>query len=464
MFSDLQYLTVSLPEDIEKLKWYGDFERAKKLIDLRLQKEIPKALRKRLELEKWVLERMPLDYVYTKEEALALMEGALENVTEEELERFRDEGAAEWIFVNGQVRYKDNFLENLLKTRKELWPRLKDASMVEGRIRGGELLDKTIASMKEKGGLAYRMRIRATLEIEKSAQRPGKLLRVHLPIPVEQGQVKNFRLLGTSMEPVCIAPPDYPQRTVYMETRLKPRDVFWVEYEFENHTRYCRLEEEKAVQAAIDGELRECLEELPPHICFTPYLRELTRQIVGGEENPLRKARKIYDYLTVHVMYSFVRPYATIANLPEYMALGLKGDCGIYALLFITMCRIAGVPAKWQSGLYGTPLEIGNHDWARFYVAPYGWLYADCSFGGSAWRDGKKERWDFYFGNLDPFRVPLCSRFQHEFTPPGKFLREDPYDNQSGETEYEDGGLINELDYKTKKEILSIEEITLAPR
>ena len=136
--------------------------------------------------------------------------------------------------------------------------------------------------------------------------------RVHLPIPVEQGQVKNFRLLGTSMEPVCIAPPDYPQRTVYMETRLKPRDVFWVEYEFENHTRYCRLEEEKAVQAAIDGELRECLEELPPHICFTPYLRELTRQIVGGEENPLRKARKIYDYLTVHVMYSFVRPYATI--------------------------------------------------------------------------------------------------------------------------------------------------------
>ncbi len=72
--------------------------------------------------------------------------------------------------------------------------------------------------------------------------------------------------------------------------------------------------------------------------------------------------------------------------------------------------------------------------------------------------------WDFYFGNLDPFRVPLCSRFQHEFTPPGKFLREDPYDNQSGEAEYEDGGLINELDYKTKKEILSIEEITLAPR
>ena len=37
----LQYLTVRLPEDIEKLKWYGDFERAKRVIDMRLEKEIP---------------------------------------------------------------------------------------------------------------------------------------------------------------------------------------------------------------------------------------------------------------------------------------------------------------------------------------------------------------------------------------------------------------------------------------
>ena len=62
-YSDLQYLTVGLPEDIEKLKWYGDFERAERVIDMRLQKDIPKPLRKRLLIEKWVLKRMPV-YLY----------------------------------------------------------------------------------------------------------------------------------------------------------------------------------------------------------------------------------------------------------------------------------------------------------------------------------------------------------------------------------------------------------------
>ena len=60
-FSHLQYLTVGLPEDIEKLKWYGDFERAERVINMRLEKDIPRALRGRLELEKWILKRLPLE-------------------------------------------------------------------------------------------------------------------------------------------------------------------------------------------------------------------------------------------------------------------------------------------------------------------------------------------------------------------------------------------------------------------
>ncbi len=459
-YSDLKYLTVKLPEDIEKLKWYGDFERAQKVIDMRLQKDIPKALRRRLELEKWILKRLPLEYVYTEEEALKGLSDTLEGVTREEFEQLRDEGAVEWLFVKGQVRYKDDFVENLLKTRHNLWKRLKDPSKVEGRIRGSELLDRTVAAMKDKGGQAYRMHIRSSLQVEKEVFRPGAWIRVHLPVPVEQGQVKNFRLLGTSDKGV-LSDGDCPQRTVCMEAKLEQGREFWVEYVFENHTKYTHLEEAGVLTGQKAAGLSPYLEEQLPHIRFTPYLRELTWEVTEGEKNPLKAARKIYDYITTHVMYSFVRQYAAIDNLPEYMATGLKGDCGIYALLFITMCRIAGVPARWQSGLYATPLEIGCHDWAQFYIEPYGWLYADCSFGGAAWREGKKERWDFYFGNLDPFRVPTCREFQHEFMPPRFWLREDPYDNQSGEAEYEDRGLISGAEYSTKKEIISIEEIPL---
>ena len=462
-YLDLAYLTIDLPEDIKKLKWYGDFERANRVIDMRLEKDIPEPLRKRLELEKWILKRLPITYIYTKEQALRQLQETFQGVTEEELDQLQDEGAIDWIFVNGQVRYKDNFVENLVKTRKSLQSRLKGASVAQERVRSSQLLDQTVSAMKDKGGLAYRMHIRASLKVEKEAERIGEFIRVYLPVPVEKGQVKHFQLLNTSIEPVLVSPPDYPQRTVCMEAKLEPGQEFWIEYVFENHTKYTRLDEQDPQLQTWNGQsdpsLDPYLEEQLPHIRFTPYMRELTEQVTAGEENPLKKARKIYDYITTHIMYSFVRQYATIDNLPEYMATGLKGDCGIYALLFITMCRIAKIPARWQSGLYATPLFICCHDWAQFYIEPYGWLYADGSFGGSAWRDGNQERWDFYFGNLDPFRVPMCSQFQQEFMPGKSFLREDPYDNQVGEAEYKDRGLVGKLEYQTEKQVVKIEEI-----
>jgi len=45
------------------------------------------------------------------------------------------------------------------------------------------------------------------------------------------------------------------------------------------------------------------------------------------------------------------------------------------------------------------------------------------------------ERWNFYFGNLDPYRMVCNSAYQESFTPPKKHMRIDPYDNQCGECE-----------------------------
>ena len=167
MYNDLEYLSVPLPEDIMKLKWYGDFARANHVIDMRLAKDIPTALRKRLELEKEILARMPLEYIYTAEEAAARLMDHVNDATAEELEKLRDEGAAEWIYVNGEVRYKDDFLENMIKTRPDIASRLKDPKLAEEYESNSRLLDETIAEMKEKGGLAYKMHIRASLKMKK---------------------------------------------------------------------------------------------------------------------------------------------------------------------------------------------------------------------------------------------------------------------------------------------------------
>lgn len=120
-----------------------------------------------------------------------------------------------------------------------------------------------------------------------------------------------------------------------------------------------------------------CLEEQAPHIVFTPYLKELRDELAADETNPIILARRFYDFVTTKVMYSFMREYFTIECIPEYCAINLKGDCGVQALLFITLCRMSGISARWQSGLYVTKYYTGCHDWAQFYVAPYGWVFAD---------------------------------------------------------------------------------------
>lgn len=118
------------------------------------------------------------------------------------------------------------------------------------------------------------------------------------------------------------------------------------------------------------------------------------------------------------------------------------------ALLFITLCRICGVPAKWQSGIDSKPESVGQHDWAMFYVPSKGWVCSDLSFGGSAYRSGNMKLWNYFFGNADPFRIPLNNEFERDLVPAKKFMRIDPYDNQCGEIEYEDRGFRDwERDY-----------------
>ena len=53
----------------------------------------------------------------------------------------------------------------------------------------------------------------------------------------------------------------------------------------------------------------------------------------------------------------------------------------LFFKVLITLCRAAGIPARWQSGWETKPNGWNMHDWAEFYVEPWGWLPADPSYG-----------------------------------------------------------------------------------
>lgn len=492
---NLAALACELPDEVERYQAQGDFAAAEAAIDRWLLKPVGVSLRERLSIEKEILRQLPEQFPFTVPQAIAVFRETVPDFCEADLKRLDRESLAEWIFVDGEKHYIHNLVRNVTQKDPEILRRsgLGDPDEEEKHVLGEEL-----AFLRKQGESVWRFRIRASIHLKEELFRPGMRLRAHLPLPAELFQTSDVKILAHSNCETVIDPADALYRAIFIEAAPQENQEFFVEYEYTVRARYRNLwvELEKPgkgydvenqqviltekgwkkrpeISDECGKEINICyLKEQLPHIRFTPYLRSLASEITAGAEMPLEKAARIYDYVTKNVKYSYMRNYFLIPDIPQYCARNLRGDCGVQALLFITLCRIAGIPARWQSGLYAipehrkTPLhakaavpkqqmeendrssgrqtaryhhdaiaEAGAHDWAMFWVKEYGWLYADPSFGGAAYADGDEERRRFYFGNLDPFRMAANNAFMQPFASPKHYLAADPCDNQSGELE-----------------------------
>lgn len=434
-------LVYDLPEDLDRAKKSGHFDEFSALLDerLKLQKLTP-MLRERLEMEKLLLNRFLRRYIYNRKEALALCMRRISSFTEEEFDALEKTGLVDYIYTQGEKRYLSSFCSTLIKTLPEIGARRTDAPEEQD---DGTAFKPYYEDIRKSGSVKYRFRIKSRLKIEDEVFQSGETYTVHMPVPAQSAQQVMEDIHITADPDAIIAPADTFQRTVCYRRTLTENKPFEYISEFTSYLRYVDPFRE-AQHVVYPKEAAPCADDLGeqlPHIVFTPYLKQLCAWIVGEETRPLYKAKKIYDYITLNVTYSFMRSYSTVERQAEYCALNLKGDCGIQAILFITLCRIAGIPARWQSGWTVDRFSTGDHDWAQFYTEEFGWLFADPSYGGGGTRQEDEVKRNFYFGNLDPFRMVANRRYMSEFDPEKRFLRCDPCDSQDGEVETKTEGL-----------------------
>ena len=165
--------------------------------------------------------------------------------------------------------------------------------------------------MKQKKQLTYHFRIRADVKIKEEAFEKGKVC-VHIPVPAKCQQITGIKIRKVEPKETLIASEEQSQRTIYFEKELTENEALTVEYEYDNTVSYIELDELLVVSTEQPS---EPLLEQAPHIMFTPYLKSLTAEIVGNEANALKKARKIYDFVTTKINYSFMREYITIENM-----------------------------------------------------------------------------------------------------------------------------------------------------
>ncbi|MBQ9079686.1 MAG: transglutaminase domain-containing protein [Clostridia bacterium] len=450
---EIKYLALELPDSVKHYKYNGDFEGEISEIDRCLSSDLLPALRRRLDIERVIAEGMRHDYTADFAALLAKIQTRYPACGERELREIISMGQADYILRSGEPYFQNSAASNIFNCHKTYLERLTHPDFAPDTASDAMRM-QNVEIMRQNGGRAFRFTVEESLEVAQNAERVGERIRVHLPYPApcQSQDPEDIKLIECSHDSYFIS--DAVHRTICIDTKYRAGERFLVKFSYVNRARFVQPD-----AAAVDAvQPSFYTEQLYPHIRFTPLVRELAQHIAGDEKNPFLLARRAYDWVTKNVKYSYMREYLYIDNIVEFAILNRRGDCGVMAALFITLCRYMGIPARFESGSAVKPDDIGSHDWATFYIAPYGWLYADPSYGGGALRRGNEALWNHYFGNLDPFRMVANNDFQQSFDPPKAFMRMDPYDNQSGEAEFETVGL-GKFDTKRQRSVISAEEI-----
>ena len=186
-------------------------------------------------------------------------------------------------------------------------------------------------------------------------------------------------------------------------------------------------------------------------------MKELAKQIVGNETNPYRQASLIYDWIDTYFPWGGAREYSTIPNMAEYVLENGHGDCGQVSLLYITLVRSLGIPARWESGWMLHPSNVGMHDWAETYYEGIGWVPVDMSFGVLEVSPDSNVR-NFYKSGIDMYRFAANRGVGGQFSPKKNWVRSETVDFQLGEVEWKEGNLFYYKEWEPELELISFEK------
>lgn len=128
---------------------------------------------------------------------------------------------------------------------------------------------------------------------------------------------------------------------------------------------------------------------------YNSTLIEFLRSIVGNDDNPVSISQKIAEKLASMIDYIPlpVRLGSDRSLVYEGGKIVLKGDCSEVADVYITLARIAGIPARMAFGFLLENMSRtvywlnetrenftealphwGGHAWSQVYLRPWGWV------------------------------------------------------------------------------------------
>ncbi|MFH2030174.1 MAG: transglutaminase domain-containing protein [Bacteroidota bacterium] len=409
------------------------------------------------------MDRIRLDFKKTESDMLEYISKYYPEVNSSDLKKWEDNGSLEYKIIDGEKFYFNRAHGNLFRVDKEA---KSQKQKVDGNQK--DKLDafleqhapKVIEQVKSSNSntvLPQKFRIKYTLTVDADVVPDGEVIKCWLPYPREgHKRQKDISLLTVNSEEYILADNKNMQRTLYIQklasTGAPTEFLYSLEYTGLNEWYELNSSKVQTYDEESDLFMLYTSERLP-HIQFTDKIKTLSAEIIGDETNPYLKAKKIYTWINDNIPWAGAREYSTLDNISDYCISKGYGDCGIQTLLFMTLCRYNGIPAKWQSGWMMHPGSLNLHDWSEIYFEGVGWVPVDQSFKCI---DSSDENVKYFFlGGIDAFHFIVNDDYSAPLFPAKIFPRSETVDFQRGEVEWRGGNLyFDKWDYNMEVEYL----------
>ena len=450
----------------------GDFLKAESTLGVAIKKERSEAQRRVLDFERERLVRIRKDYRLNKPELFSELTNAVRDLTKAEFEQWLKEGRFDSRGIDGELRFVDTSVSNLFFRHPALNARRIKPRATEAKEQAFLENALAIRAAARREGKPYvlpkRFRVTMTVMVKSNAVAPGETIRAWLPVPRRYPFQDQFEWLGSAPPMLNLSAPASAIRAAYFEqvALTDAPTTFRMDYAYTAHGVWFDPQPGRVGAADFkkNPELKQFTAEAP-HVVFTERIRKLSQELAGTETNAMLKARRCYDWISENIRYSFAREYSTLGNISDYCLTNRYGDCGQEALLFITLCRLNGIPARWQSGWNIFPDAENIHDWCEIYLAPYGWMPVDPYMGIYAMQyttslttDQREALRSFYFGGLTQYRMTANSDHNQTLEPAKTSHRSDDVDFQRGELEAGGKNLyFDQFNYSLSREEISPE-------
>jgi len=217
---------------------------------------------------------------------------------------------------------------------------------------------------------------------------PGKIktLEVNIALPENRDNQELIKEISYNIKPTKIITDQWGQKTALFRFKnIKPgekKNLQVTSFVKTYNVRYFLYPEKIGSLSDIPKEIKEkYLQNNDKYQTDNEIIQNTVKEVVGNEKNSYWIMRKLHQYLIGHLYYKMDGAWDTA---PTVIKNG-HGSCSEYTFVFISLCRAAGLPARYVGSTWDRKesayMDDVYHRWAEVYLPNYGWIPIDPTHG-----------------------------------------------------------------------------------